>query len=241
MRCHWDYPPKVDCPVAKVLSWPILLWAMVRVRNYDIFRYEGAGELLDYGCGNGKYLLRMRDRGWKVTGMDMSAEAIDVCQQRELRAFVGVAPDRQFDAGSFDVVTLWHVLEHVPSPTETLEQVNRILKPNGKLVFGVPNINSLPARWFGKYWFGLDLPRHVTQFSKITAAKLVEKTGFRVEKIFAQRYGQTVQGSFSYLARDKPSKLVSLPAKSKRLCYAIQCLTLLRREPAEIVVHARKV
>ena len=240
LQHHWNYPaPRRTLP-GKIVSWPFMLWTRGKKRNYDLFAYEGDGKLLDYGCASGAYLGRMEDRGWHVSGMDMSQQAIETCHQQGFDAHVGIAPDQQFPPDSFDVVSLWHVFEHVPSPTHTLEQVSAILKPNGKLVLGVPNINCLPARWFGKYWFALDLPRHVTHFSKETITKLLNRNGYEVEKIFAQRYGQTVQASFRYLGREKNSRISRFLCKYKRICYLIQYPTLLINQPAEIVVHARK-
>ena len=241
LRCHWNYPPIVANPAARLASWPVLCWVKAKARNYDLFCYRGAGRLLDYGCANGKYLMRMQARGWDVTGMDMSERAVETCKQMNINACVGAAPAEQFGPDSFDVVTLWDVLEHVPSPTETLRQIHSILSPDGRLVFGVPNGDSLPARWFGERWFAYDLPRHLTHFSKTTAAALLKKTGFAVEKIVAKRYGQTVLPSLKYVAAESESSMPGLLARSKRLCYAIEHLATLFSEPSEMVVHARKL
>jgi len=216
-------------------------WTKIKPRNYDLFSYEGEGKLLDYGCASGGYLSLTHDRGWHVTGMDMSEHAVSICRKKGFEAHVGIRPDKQFEPNTFDVVTMWHVFEHVLSPTETLEQIKRVLKPNGRVILALPNIGSKPAQWFGIYWFALDLPRHLTHFSSTTLTKLFEKNGYKVEKIFSQRHGQTVQASFRYIGREENSALCRLLSKSKRLGAFLQGMTRLIGEPAQIVVHARKI
>ena len=241
LQCHWGYPPAHRSMVAKLLSTPFLAWTRAKARNYDLFPFQGAGHLLDYGCAAGAYLVRMQQRGWIPHGMDMSEQAVEIARGQSLDVHVGIDATKVFAAESMDAMTLWHVLEHVPSPTATVRQANEVLKPGGLLVLGVPNIKCLPFQWFGKYWFALDLPRHVTHFSKDTIGKLMMRNGFKVERIFAQRYGQTIQPTCRYLARETGSRLAGLVAKSKRLSWLIQAPSLLIGEPAEIVVHARKV
>jgi 2-polyprenyl-3-methyl-5-hydroxy-6-metoxy-1,4-benzoquinol methylase len=240
LREHWNYPPGKSSIVAQWLSWPILLAMKIKSRNYVLFAWQGSGKLLDYGCGGGGFMARMADLGWQVSGMDISPEAVENCKKQGFDACVGANPQEQFAPETFDVVTLWHVLEHVPSSTQTLKQVNSVLKPKGKVVLGLPNVDSYLARWFGPYWFAYELPRHVTHFNKITITKLLERTGFKVEKIFAQRHGQLTQRSMKYLARDKPKSIYSLLARSKSICSAIEKASLLLGQPHRMVVHAKK-
>ena len=241
LRYHWNYPPPAAGCIGKWLSWPMIQWTYLKSRNFDLFPYEGQGRLLDYGCGSGGYLSQMHDRGWHVTGMDMSTNGIEICRQRGFEAYVGSSPREQFDPETFDVVTMWHVLEHVPSPTDTLEQLRTILKPHGKLVIGIPNIGCLTAQWFGNCWFALDLPRHLTHFGKKTVTKMLDKTGFEVEKIRAQNHGQTTQPSLRYLTREKDCRWCRFLSRYKRIGYVARLLTRLKGEPEMIVVHARKV
>ena len=241
MQHHWNYPPGPGGLFAKIFRFLFILWTRFHYRNYDLFPWQGRGKLLDYGCGGGKYLNRLKDLGWQVTGMDMSEQAVEVCKKQNLDVRVGINMDKEFEPEIFDAVTMFHVLEHVPSPTETLTQVNRILKNDGLLVFAVPNIASLPARWFGKCWFPLDLPRHVTHFSKETAEKILAKTGFKLEKTLAQQHGQTISSSLNYLARVTGKQKFKCFSRFKRICYLVELLSILRGQPARIVVQARKV
>ena len=242
MRQHWNYPPHDKGGwLSRLLSWPVLILTKGQRRNFDLFPWQGQGKLLDYGCGSGGYLDRMKQWGWNVVGMDMSDQAVAACREQGFDVYRGIAPDQEFEPESFDVVTLWHVLEHVPSPTRTLCQVNTVLKPHGKLVVALPNIDSLLARWLGIYWYPLELPRHLTHFSKTTITKMMEKAGFRVEKIYAQRYGQVTQKSFRYLTREKKKGIIAILSRRRRLCSIIERILSLNGEPPRMVVHARKI
>ena len=149
LQRHWGYPPPVSSSLGKVLTWPLMVWFKGKSRREGLIPWEGAGRLLDYGCGGGGNLDTMRQWGWTVTGMDMSEQALSVCRKQGLDVHQGVDPTKVFASGSFDVVTLWHVIEHVPSPTETLRQMHSVLTPNGKIVVVMPNINSTLARKYG--------------------------------------------------------------------------------------------
>ncbi len=86
--------------------------------------------------------------------------------------------DAQYPAGYFDMVILWHVLEHLKHPDQTIREIRRILKPGGTLVVAVPNFSSWQARWAGENWFHLDLPRHLFHFPFAALRQLAEDRGF---------------------------------------------------------------
>ena len=136
---------------------------------------HGEGRLLDFGCGSGSYLWRMHRQGWKVIGVDPSAAAVDyVRHELGLPALVGSLPHEDLHDGYFDVITMWQSLEHVHWPMEVLRAARRLLAPGGKLIVAVPNIDSLPFRWFGQTWIGLDLPRHLSHFAPSTLTHMLE-------------------------------------------------------------------
>jgi 2-polyprenyl-3-methyl-5-hydroxy-6-metoxy-1,4-benzoquinol methylase len=144
----------------------------------------GRGRLLDFGCGSGAFLERMRRQGWDVTGLDISAPTIDrVRGDLGLNALCGSLPHPDLSPESFELITMWHSLEHVHAPLEVLREAHRLLVPGGKLLVEVPNIDSLPFRCFGHVWYGLDLPRHLTHFAPWTLYLLLHKAGFRVGPI----------------------------------------------------------
>lgn len=238
---QWNYPPHKQSAIGKLLSLPIMLWLKAKSRNFDLFPWHGNGKLLDYGCGAGGFLDRMKQFGWNVTGMDISPAAVEQCRQQGLNVTVGNNPAQQFAPATFDVITMWHVLEHVPSPTDTMQQINTILKPNGKLIMALPNIDSWLFKWLGYCWFPLELPRHLTHFSKKTAIEILEKTGFKVTKIFAQRHGQITQRSIKYMAQQTGKRRYRWLAQSRSLCSFIEKLSSITASPSRIVLHVEKI
>jgi SAM-dependent methyltransferase len=139
------------------------------------------GRVLDFGCGRGVTLSALADRGFEVHGVEMSREA---AQGADPRARIRIAPrlaEAAYPEAHFDQVVMWHVLEHLPDPRETLDEVYRILRPHGRLIVAVPNSSSLQARWAGESWFHLDLPRHLFHFPLSALVALLERCGFDSE------------------------------------------------------------
>lgn len=239
LQNHWNYPPHRSNLVSKLSSWPMLVWFKGKIRHDGLVPWEGQGRLLDYGCGSGGYMYQMQQRGWEVIGMDMSEEALNVCREQGLKVHQGIDPTKVFEPNSFDVVSLWHVIEHVPSPTETLGQMNSILKPGGKLVLVMPNINSTLARRYGPYWFPMELPRHFTHFDRSSLRKILTKSGFQVETIRGQKHGRVFQKTMQYLGQEKKGFYQWL-GRQKKLCSLIEHLTDFWGEPSVLMVQARK-
>lgn len=146
--------------------------------------WHGQGRLLDFGCGSGKFLLRMQDQGWKVIGLDRSADVVRQLRDRlGVKALLGTLPHAGIEPASFDVVTMWSTLAHVHQPLAALRETYRILAPGGRLYVEVPNIESWAFRWFGSRWTGLDLPRHLSHFSPRTLHSMLDNAGFRVQSM----------------------------------------------------------
>src|SRR5262249_34256030 len=134
-----------------------------------VLPWHGNGRLLDFGCGGGSFLERMHKQGWSRVGLDTSEAAVrSIRSELGLAAPVGTLPHPELAPESFDVITMWHALEHVHAPLDVLREAHRLLAPGGRLLVAVPNIASWPFRWFGRDWFGLDLPRHLTHFEPET-------------------------------------------------------------------------
>lgn len=161
------------------------------------------GRLLDFGCGGGSFLKRMADRGWDVTGLDASVGAVrEVQESLGLTALVGTLPHADLAPSSFEVVTMWHSLEHVHDPLAILAEAHRLLVPGGKLIVACPNIDSWPFRLFGPNWFGLDLPRHLCHFTPRTLRDALETGGFRVESVRPLRHGDWLRSSAKLAIRN---------------------------------------
>ena len=141
----------------------------------------GSGRFLDVGCGAGALLKRMADAGWRCAGIDVSPTAVAVTRQAVPDAVVQEATLATFEPEApFALITMHHVLEHLPDPVAGLARCRQLLEPGGQLLVSVPNIDSLEARIFSRRWIGLDIPRHLTHFSRSTLTELLERSGFQI-------------------------------------------------------------
>jgi 2-polyprenyl-3-methyl-5-hydroxy-6-metoxy-1,4-benzoquinol methylase len=200
------YPPHRGVRQTRALrSWYPLAMLSGRSTERRRLPVQGQGRLLDFGCGNGSFLLRMAQQGWQVMGLDMSAQAVErIKAELRLPALQGTLPHPELTPGSFEVVTMWHSLEHVHDPLDTLRQVHRLLTPGGRLFVAVPNIDSWPFRLFGQSWFGLDLPRHLTHFCPATLRAMLVRAGFGVESLRMIRHSDWLRSSARLAARSRP-------------------------------------
>lgn len=152
-----------------------------RQRSKKILQLVGSGRILDIGCGRARMLAEFKRRGWETFGTEFSEQAAGAAREEfglNVRAIA--LEDWGFEDKLFDVVTLGHVLEHLPNPRGTLREVSRILKDDGLLVVSTPNFDSFQARASGEKWFHLDVPRHYYHFSIRTLTQMLESVGFRV-------------------------------------------------------------
>jgi 2-polyprenyl-3-methyl-5-hydroxy-6-metoxy-1,4-benzoquinol methylase len=174
-------------------------WLPRASRWHDVFcriPHQGERRLLDFGCGSGGFLRRMQERGWEVMGVDSSESKVQrIRGEWRLPALVGSLPHSEIGEHSFDVITMRHSLEHVSQPLEVLKAAYRALAPGGKLVVAVPNIDSLPFKWFGRYWRGLDLPRHLTHFTPDTLHLMLARAGFEPGPVRMLRQPHALQRS----------------------------------------------
>lgn len=148
------------------------------------------GTLLDIGCGSGDFLVAMHQLGWQVRGYEPDPQA---AQRANLKlpasdpqiVVTQVDLEQAFSDNSFDLITLWHVIEHVPNPVQTLATVRRMLKPGGICIVQTPRLDSLEGRLFGPYFCGLDAPRHLCIFTHNTLALAFEKAGWSAPQTYA--------------------------------------------------------
>jgi SAM-dependent methyltransferase len=160
------------------------------------------GRLLDFGCGSGDLLQEMHQRGWRVTGLDLSPLVVrHIREQLGLTAFAGTLPHPELRPGTFEAVTMSQSLEHLHDPLCALREAHRLLVPGGRIAITVPNIEGLPFRWFGADWFGLDVPRHLTHFSPHTLARMLTAAGFEVGGVYPLRHNSWLRHSALLAAR----------------------------------------
>ncbi|UOQ66291.1 class I SAM-dependent methyltransferase [Hymenobacter volaticus] len=132
------------------------------------------GRLFDYGCGTGHFLAAAKSNGWQIAGWEPNARAREEASERAGQP-IGTESLTSFERGSFDAITLWHVLEHVHELNETLQQLISLLKPDGVLLIAVPNVDSLDAQHYRQDWAAYDVPRHLYHFSEKTMTQLLKK------------------------------------------------------------------
>jgi SAM-dependent methyltransferase len=161
------------------------------------------GEFLDVGCGSGEYLHKMRSEGWSVRGIEPSIFGAEEGRRYGLDIFNGTLHEAKFPASTFDYVRSNHSFEHVPNPVEVLDEIYRILKPDGKLYIGIPNIDSLPYRIFGKYWWHLGVPVHTYSYTVPTISTLIRHSGFAIDRVHFNSNFASLLGSLQiYINRN---------------------------------------
>jgi 2-polyprenyl-3-methyl-5-hydroxy-6-metoxy-1,4-benzoquinol methylase len=166
----------------------------IRKKNFKkkyklIQKFSGTdGKLLDVGCATGGFLNFFKERGWEVSGIEPDADARTFTQKNygievNDEAFLNNLP-----AKSFDVITMWHVLEHVPHPVERLKILHEILKDDGLLVIAIPNPGSYDAQKYKEFWAGYDVPRHLLHFKQEVALKFFDQNQFDCIEVVPMKY-----------------------------------------------------
>ena len=138
------------------------------------------GSLLDIGCGVGDFLVQVKKQGWKVQGIEPSVDAKKIAEMR--LGFLPKAPSEyaQLEENSFDVITMWQVLEHIDDLHFQTSELMRLLKPGGRLVIALPNFQSFDCQYYKEVWAAWDVPRHLNHFSPDTLRNIISSIGFQV-------------------------------------------------------------
>ena len=153
-------------------------------------RFVAGGSLLDVGCSNAGFLLALDGSRWQKAGIEHIRPVVELVRSYfpELEVYAGDFCDARLERGRFDVITFWHVFEHLPDPLRNLQRAFELLKPGGYIFIRVPSFDSWQARFFLEHWYALDVPRHLHHFSRRSLEILLEGTGFGIQKFrFAQR------------------------------------------------------
>ena len=163
-------------------SFKSRIYAWVKRRNIKsklkwIHQYVTKGQILDYGAGNGDFALAAQQEGWRVCVYESSPSATEILKHRQL-----IKASMPLKENQFDVITLWHVFEHINKPGEALVTFYKSLKPGGILVLAVPNCASWDAKHYKSFWAAYDVPRHRWHYNKQAISLLVRKSGFKLLK-----------------------------------------------------------
>lgn len=157
------------------------------VRNYTLRKklglvegYVSRGTILDYGCGTGMFLNTCKEAGWNTFGFEPDPDARKISQNLSL-SVSGSKADllSSLNGRKLDIITMWHVLEHVTDLKETLEFFKANLSETGTLIVAVPNYTSNDAKHYRQFWAGYDVPRHIYHFDLTTVSRLLGQYGFK--------------------------------------------------------------
>jgi 2-polyprenyl-3-methyl-5-hydroxy-6-metoxy-1,4-benzoquinol methylase len=147
--------------------------------------HPNKGKILDIGAGTGEFLSVAQENGWNTTGVEPSEKAKQIAINKGVSFVEALA---QLEDHTFDVITMWHVLEHVPDLNHQIKELKRLLKPSGYLIVAVPNFNSFDAQHYGKFWAAYDVPIHFWHFSKTAIQKLFQKEQMELVKILPMKF-----------------------------------------------------
>jgi 2-polyprenyl-3-methyl-5-hydroxy-6-metoxy-1,4-benzoquinol methylase len=143
------------------------------------------GRILDIGAGTGDFLSVAKNDGWQTIGVEPSDRAKSIAKNKGVSF---VEQTSELENGSFDVISMWHVLEHVPDLDKQIKELKRLLKPTGTLIIAVPNFKSFDAKHYGKFWAAYDVPIHFWHFSKTAIKSLFEKEEMKLEKVLPMKF-----------------------------------------------------
>lgn len=138
--------------------------------------------LLDVGCGTGDLLKLALNSGWEIQGIEPNEKARSLANEKTGNRVLDSKAITDFPDASFSVITLWHVLEHLPNLEQQLKTLNRLLKDKGMLIIAVPNFKSHDAKHYQEFWAAYDAPRHLWHFSQTSIKKLFSEVGMVVSE-----------------------------------------------------------
>jgi len=143
------------------------------------------GRILDIGAGVGDFLSVAKNDGWETIGIEPSDKAKTIARNKGVSFVENLS---ELESNSFDVITMWHVLEHVPDLENQIKELKRLIKPNGTVIIAVPNFKSFDAAYYGKYWAAYDVPIHLWHFSKTAIQKLFAKENLELVKVLPMKF-----------------------------------------------------
>jgi SAM-dependent methyltransferase len=173
------YPYRTGVP--RILARPVA--ALLRPHIMVVPPYVPGGALLDAGCGAGSFLRWAIRAGWSATGLEIDGRAVQEARRAGLPVVHGSMEHCPLPDAAYDTVVLNHTLEHCHDPNRALANCARVLKPGGLLIAGVPNFACYDNLVFQDAWSNCEAPRHLYHFTPDTLPKLLEKHGFRLERL----------------------------------------------------------
>ena len=180
-----------------------------------ISKIKEPGLLLDYGCGTGEFLNAMKQAGWQVWGVEPSPLPRSKATELLMTPLTVASSLAKLPNGQYDVITMWHVLEHIEKIESTLQDVQHLLKQDGVIFVAVPNHESHDAKHYREHWAGYDVPRHLWHFSKPAIQRLFQNHGLELQQIIPMKLDAYYVSLLSENYQHPKSKISS----SIRACY----------------------
>lgn len=140
------------------------------------------GNMLDIGCGVGDFIHTAEKKGWQCLGVEPSDDAKTIAKTRVKADIIRSEELENLPDASFDLITMWHVLEHVDDLKWQVTQLQRLVKPKGRIVIAVPNYKSYDGQYYKEHWAAYDVPRHLNHFNKQTITKIFKASGLELKK-----------------------------------------------------------
>lgn len=184
------------------------------VRSYTLSQkrklinsYNSNGTVLDYGCGTGNFLKALQKKGRLVYGIEPDAKARKIVSDKLTSKIHSSIQEIQGDT-KFDVVTAWHVIEHVSNLKETLKDIRKKINKGGYFIVAVPNLKSFDSTYYGEHWAAYDVPRHLYHFSQSSFKNLAEKTKFKLVDILPMKFDSFYVSILSEKYKSGKSKIL---------------------------------
>jgi 2-polyprenyl-3-methyl-5-hydroxy-6-metoxy-1,4-benzoquinol methylase len=155
-----------------------------KLKLIDSFK-TNSKSILDVGAGTGDFLKVCQNNSWKVLGVEPSLDARNIAAKKGIILQEDLSEIKNIQ---FDVITLWHVLEHVENLSAYISTLNKLLTENGKLIIAVPNFKSYDANYYKEFWAAFDVPRHLWHFSQTSISKLFSSENMIVEKTIPMKF-----------------------------------------------------
>ena len=243
-----DYGPYAGTVVSgnelNAKNWKQRIKRLLSSHSTDLPKMD-PGNLLEVGCASGSFLHTMRLSGWQVEGIEFSDAAAENARRHGFTVHTGSLETAPEPGDKYDLVVAWMVVEHLHDPMLSLKKLSAWTKENGYLAFSIPNSNSF---FFGKYSYNLQLPTHLYHFTPDTITALLNKAGWKVERIQHQVTLCSLFGSIGYYLREtrgdsKLSKwLINYTTRggiTQYILYPIAFLLALAGQTGRITIWAR--
>lgn len=190
-------------------------WIYQKVRNFSISkkvdfirRLKRKGKLLDYGCGTGEFLKAAKNKGWKISGIEPNEKARNQANLK-LNEKVKNSIEELNKNSDYDIITLFHVLEHIHELRKTFKKIITHLKSDGYLIIAVPNADSWDGKKYGKYWAGWDVPRHLYHFNSKSIEALQTEFNLDLKEVKPMKFDSFYVSLLSEGYLQKDSSLLS--------------------------------